>query len=130
MVAKDFFPFATMSWLPWLRVTKRLISWNFWIKFPFFVKISKTWCLKCHIHGKIPQNLPLCNRQSWLQRENILCIHDSWLRRIFYPLQPWLTVVKRLIWKWADFWKHVFTYDFGQKVPISFLILQSRFPES
>ena len=28
--------------------------------------------------------------------KNILCNHESWLWRIFFPLQPWLAVAKRL----------------------------------
>ena len=35
------------------------------------------------------------------------------------------------LWKWADFLKHVFTYEFSKKnKTISFLIMQIKFPES
>ena len=76
MVAKDIFPFATMT-----DGCKEVNFMEFLIKFPFFVKTSKNWCPKCHIHGKIPWNLPLCNRQSRFQREK-------------YPPQPWVMVAK------------------------------------
>ena len=37
--------------------------------------------------------------------QTILCNHESWLQRIFFPLQLWLTVAKRLI-PW-DFLKNM-----------------------
>ena len=71
---------------------------------------------------------------------------------IFYPLQPWLIVAKDIFFfatmtggcEEANFMefshyiyeneltsrKHVFNYEFGKKEPFSFLILQSRFPDS
>ena len=48
MVANDTIPFATMT-----DDCKRVNFMEFLIKFQLFVKISKKWCQKCHIHGEI-----------------------------------------------------------------------------
>ena len=44
--------------------------------------------------------------------ENILCNHESWLQRIFFPSQPCLTVAKRLI-----------SWDFPMKIYICRILL-------
>ena len=92
MVAKDIFPFATMT----DGCKKVNFMEFFFIKSIFLVEISQMWCSKCHFHGKIPWNYSLRNCQAWLRREKYPS--QPWLmRKIFSPLLPSLMVAKALI---------------------------------
>ena len=47
--------------------------------------------------GKSHEIILFATVRHGCEGKNILRNHDSWLRKIFSPLQPWLTVAKRLI---------------------------------
>ena len=92
MVLKDISPLQ-----PRVTVAKTLISWNFSI-------ISKFWWTFQEVVPKVPYSwenpIKLASLQPSVtvaKEKNILRNHDSWLQRIFFPFQPWLTVAKRII---------------------------------
>ena len=93
MLQKIFSPLQ-----PWLKVAKRLIWWNFLIKF--------TCLMICFFRNGVQNDIFMekfheislfATVSHGCKGEKIICNHDSWLQRIFFSLQPWLTVAKRLI---------------------------------
>ena len=86
MVAKDIFPFATM--------TDGCKKVNF---IELFWKILRSGVQNAIFMGNSHEISIFATVRHGCKGKNILCNHDSWLQRIFFALQPWLTVAKRQI---------------------------------
>ena len=128
MFAKDIFHLATMT-----EDCKKDHFWNLSIKSTFFVKLSKKCCQKRQIHGKIPWNLPLCNHHPWLQKK----IYALWLQKDIFPFLTLTVVCKEANFIRFSHYVYeqrwllktcIYPWILQKKKPISFLILQSRYP--
>ena len=60
-------------------------------------KILKSGVQNAIFMGKSQENSLFATVSHRCKGKNILCNYDSWLQRIFFHLQTWLTVAKRLI---------------------------------
>ena len=133
MVAKNIFPFATMT-----EGCKKVILWSFSKKLHYsenfqemVSKMPYSWENPMKLASLQPSVMVAKGKISCAtlthgcKRYFSLCNHDWQLQRCKFH-----EIFLLYLWKYADFWKHVFAYKFGKKEPISFLILQSRFSES
>ena len=126
---------------------------NYYYETQFFFEILKAGCLSVDWIPKLILKTCPTMEQKLVQRcetevlatvshswkgKNILCNHDSWLQRLFFPLQPWLMVAKRLnSWDFTIIFIKIswllkiciYLWTLQKRANL-FLILQTRFAES
>ena len=96
----------TQTHIPTCRPKLLELSWA------IFHIYGREYCLSVFWNQKLCEIRLFATVRHGCKGNHILHNHDSWLRRIFSPLQPWLTVAKRLISrdfpiifiKLVDFW--------------------------